>query len=366
MTTDPYELARAEEMLRGYSARWFSKPMEVLAVEVEFDGPLLNPETGCASKTFRLGGKMDALVRLLPDRRVAVVEHKSSSEDISRGSWYWKRLRLNPQLPTYLLGARALGYEPDEILFDVLGKPGQRPSNVPVLDAEGCRQVFDKEGQRVRTKDGKKWRETVDSSLGYTMLHRPETPDEYRIRVRDAICADPDKFFVRGTVVRLQNEEREAAFDSWQTAHNIRESRRLGHHPRNPDSCMRYGAPCAMFDVCTGETTTEDASRYRLTSNMHEELSLSKSKLPLLTSSEMGTYRACARLHHYRYDMGVRSIVDADAARFGTLIHLGLEGWWVAKKAGLDGPDCLGAALENMSSGPQVSSETSARKSVSL
>lgn len=366
MTADPFELARAEELMRGYSARWFDEPLTVLAVEVEFDADLVNPETDAPSRTFRLGGKLDVIVRDAAGR-VLNVEHKTSSEDITQGSFYWKRLRLNGQVSTYMVGARSLGHEPAETLYDVLGKPGQRPSMVPVLDADGVKIVHDAAGQRVRTKDGKKWRETADAAQGYVLQVRAETVDEYRLRVRDALCKEPDRFFVRGTVVRLLNEEREAAFDAWQTAANIREGRRLGRHPRNPDSCMRYGSPCPMFEVCTGETSIEDPTKYRRVENVHEELSAGKRSLPLLTNSEMGTYRACARLHHYRYDLGIRAVEDADAARFGTLVHLGLEGWWTGKKLGEDETGCLDRAIQSMRSPPvRERQPTQERAEVSL
>jgi PD-(D/E)XK nuclease superfamily len=364
--SDPFELARAEEMMRGYSARWCDEPLTVLAVEAEFVADLLNPDTGSPSRTFQLGGKIDVIVADEAGR-VLNVEHKTSSEDVSAGSAYWKRLRLNGQISTYMVGARSLGFEPVETLYDVLAKPGQRPASVPVIDEWGMKIVHDAQGLRVKTKDGKKWRETGDSKEGYVLQTRPETVDEYRLRVREAICKDPDKYFVRGTVVRLQDEEREASFDAWQTAANIREGRRLNRHPRNPDSCLRYGAPCSMFEVCTGETSLEDLTRYRRVENVHEELSASRRALPLLTNSEMSTYRACARLHHYRYDLGARSLVDADAARFGTLIHRGLEQWWTGKKMLEDEHECLARAFTAMREPPEEApNSTKERPQVTL
>jgi hypothetical protein len=345
VSTDGFELARAEEMLRGYSARWYDEPLDVLGVELEFDVPLVNPETGADSRTFRRGGKIDVLVRRRDDGRVLVYDAKTSSEDITSGSVFWKRLRLNTQASGYIHAARELGFgEPWGACWDVLGKPSQRPCGVPILE-DGAKVVLDAGGMRVRTKDGKKWRETADSAQGFVLQTRPETVDEYRVRVRDAICAEPDRYFARGEVVRLLEEEREAMFDAWQIAANIREGRRLGRWPRNPDSCLRYGQTCAMFEVCTGERSIDDPTRYRRVEHVHEELGARATKLPLLTNSELSTYRACTRLHHYRYDLGVRALDDGDDARFGTLCHRGLEGWWLQKKSGAPEDECLGHAL---------------------
>lgn len=63
---EPYESARVEAMLVGYVARWSDEPpMRIVAVEQEFDTPLVNPETGASSKTWRLAGKCDAIIQVM-------------------------------------------------------------------------------------------------------------------------------------------------------------------------------------------------------------------------------------------------------------------------------------------------------------
>jgi hypothetical protein len=272
---DPFDLARARPMLRGYQARWTEdqSTYEVLAVEHEFEYALVNPETGAASKTWRLGGKMDVLVReRSAPERVWVIEHKSSSEDISIGSTYWVRLRMDTQVSVYFAGAQALGHDVCGVIYDVLGKPGIRPGSVPVLDQDGAKVVHDASGQRVRTKDGKKWRETGDAAQGFVLQVRAETPAEFELRVTQLIAAAPDRFYRRGPVMRLDDEVRGALTDIWQQAQQMREAERLGRSPRNPDACERWGRLCEMFPVCSGETTLENEGLYRLSANVHPEL----------------------------------------------------------------------------------------------
>jgi hypothetical protein len=60
-TTDLFIRAKEEAMILGYAARW-GKPTGVLAIEQTFRIPLVNPETGAASRTFSLGGRVDAIV----------------------------------------------------------------------------------------------------------------------------------------------------------------------------------------------------------------------------------------------------------------------------------------------------------------
>jgi hypothetical protein len=61
-TDDPYVNAKERAMVIGYHARWGS-PGAVVAVEKEWSMDLVNPDTGAASRTFRLGGRVDSIVR---------------------------------------------------------------------------------------------------------------------------------------------------------------------------------------------------------------------------------------------------------------------------------------------------------------
>ena len=272
---DAYELARAEVMLEAYDARWLDdmQDLEVLGVEVHFPAvPLVNPETGAASKTWLLEGKVDALVRHIPTQRIKLVEHKTTSEDITPGGDYWRRLTLDSQVSTYFRLAQHHGYPVEGCDYDVLRKPAHEPKQVPVLDEDGVKIVLDQAGQRVRTKDGKKWRETADAKAGYTLHTRPETPAEYAARIREAIATDPDRYFQRAEIVRRDVEEEDAAFDAWGVGRQIRESQLANRWPRNPDACSRWGRTCEFFDVCTRVASLDDPTRYRRAEAAHEEL----------------------------------------------------------------------------------------------
>jgi len=268
---DEFELVRAGVLLQGYDARWHDVPLAIIAVESEFRATLINPETGAASRTYELAGKLDVIVRDLRDDLVYIVEHKTTSEDIGTGSPYWQRLQIDPQISTYYAGAKAVGHDVAGCLYDVIKKPGLRPSQVPVTDERGSKIVLDADGNRVRTKKGT-WRQTGSTEEGYVLQTRLETPDEFRQRLIEHIAENPDRYYQRGTVVRLEAEERDAAFDVWQTARLIREAEVAKRWPRNPDACVRYGRECDFFPVCTGAASLDDTTLYRRTDNVHEEL----------------------------------------------------------------------------------------------
>lgn len=248
---DPFTFARVSALLTAYDVRWSNDYYEVLEVEREFSALLLNPQTGHPSKTFTLGGKLDAIVRA-PDGLIYLVEHKTSSEDLGAGSTYWQRLRIDSQVSTYYAGARALGYDVAGCIYDVVGKPKLKPLKAtPEAD------------RKYTKKDGR---------LYAGQREFDETPDEFHARLLEHLKENPDRYFHRGVVVRLEAEETEAAYDTWQTARLIREAELAQRYPRNADACQRYGRMCPYFDVCTGTTSLENTERFRQLENPHEEL----------------------------------------------------------------------------------------------
>ncbi len=248
---DPFQLVAAEVLMHAYHARWADEPYEVLAVELPFRTSVVNPETKATSRTWDQGGKLDAVVRRTTDGVLMLVEHKTSSEDVSMGSTYWKRLRINGQVSTYYDGAAAKGFEVEETLYDVIGKPAQRPLLATPMES------------RKHTKDGR---------LYANQRAADETPEEYRARVIEAVLADPNRYLTRGTVVRLEQELDEARADTWQLGRVLRENQLAGRAPRNPDACSRYGRMCPFFPVCTNEASLDDTRLYVRSDNVHPEL----------------------------------------------------------------------------------------------
>lgn len=257
--------------------------------------------------------------------KILVLEHKTTSEDISLGSIYWRKLVLDAQISNYMVGARALGFEPDGVYYDALRKPATDPYVATPLE------------KRQYTKPTAK---DPVSRLYANQRDRDETPEEYRDRLLALIAEKPEHYYQRGIVVRLEEEERDAAFDVWQTAEQIRLSRRYERWPRNVDACSQYNRMCDYWEVCSGQASIDDPLRYEVTV-AHPELEDAKHHLPLLTTSSARTYRACARKYLFAYEQGIRPRARAQALHFGTMVHKGLETWL---RSGLD----LGAALASM------------------
>ena len=234
---DAYEQAKVEEMLLAYANRWGADRdlYEVLGIELEFRAPLLNPETMAESRTWELAGKLDGLLRRKSDGRVLVMEHKTTQDDISdEASDYWLGLAMDGQISQYILGAESMGHKVDEVLYDVLRKPAIRPLTAT-------------------PPESRKYK--ADGSLYANQRDRDESPEEYRMRLRE-VLADP-KYLARHSVPRTLGQMEEFLFDAWEQSSIMRESERLDRAPRNPEACNRMGR-CAFWQVCSTGSKPED------------------------------------------------------------------------------------------------------------
>jgi hypothetical protein len=245
---DDEDRVKVEVLLRLYDARWTADDLEVLGVELEYRAPLVNPDTGAESRTFQRAGKIDALVRDRITSRVLIVEHKTSREDVSPGSEYWQRLTLNAQISHYYAGARALGFEPDACLYDVISVPKhERLSATPEADRK----------YTIPTK------KNPESRLYANQRAEDETWGAFRDRVASALVSEPDRFLRRAEIVRLAEDETDAASDDWSIALRIRESERSGRWPRNPDACHLHHSTCAYHPVCCRSASIHDPLLFR-------------------------------------------------------------------------------------------------------
>lgn len=283
---DPFELVRAEELMLGYHCRWFDDAEhETLGAEIEWQMNLRNPATSGQSRLYQLRGKVDALVQSRNSRRVFIVEHKTSTADISPGSEYWRRLRLDGQISMYYDGIAEVarergGLSPDDptpiagCIYDVSRRPtlipykATAPENRKYTQAKVC---------KAHKKEG--YDSTIDacvdcqpSRLYANLRAADETVDEYRERVRNDIAENPENYYQRGVVVRLEEEMAEHRADLWYLAGTMREMVRANVHPRNVDACVQYNRPCDYFDVCTGVASLTDEIHFK-DSDAHPELS---------------------------------------------------------------------------------------------
>jgi hypothetical protein len=170
---------------------------------------------------IELIGEFDA-IGTYQGKRV-ILERKSSSEDISPGSPYWQKVELSDaQVSLYLLAAERLELGITEVLYDVLRKPALR-------------------------------------------LKKGETVEAFEQRCLEAITENPEHYFQRKLVTRLETERAAYVRDVHGTVRLLQVSAFLGDGtPRNTGSCWDYGRPCEFFPVCGTGASLDDPALYRV------------------------------------------------------------------------------------------------------
>ena len=113
---------------------------------------------------------------------------KDLIEDIPPGSPVLERLTLDLRYSTYIEAAKSLGYPVDGVVYDVLGKPKQKPLQATPVE------------KRKYTKPTKK---EPAPRLYANQRDRDETAEEYGRRLLEAIAEAPDRFYQRQKIVRL-------------------------------------------------------------------------------------------------------------------------------------------------------------------
>ena len=251
------EAETVARMLSGYFWRWAAdwdadsgQRVEVLASELPFDLPIVNPDTGRASTSFTIAGKIDRIVRL-PDGRVAVWETKTAGEQLDAESDYWKRLRLDQQISTYYVAARRLGFDVQTVIYDVARKPSISPRLVKKSEA----------GQEY-------YGEPLVAVAGAV-----ETPRMFGARLSADMAARPEFYFARREIPRLQNDLDEFEQELWDQQKTLAAMRLHNRFYRNTTAC-RFPYKCEYLDVCSfgADLAKGPPAGFRQLDNIHPEL----------------------------------------------------------------------------------------------
>jgi hypothetical protein len=230
--------------------------MDVIASEQSWNLRLINPETQAPSTVFDIAGKMDGIIRLL-DGRLAVLEHKTVSEDLTLESDYWRRLQLDPQITLYVHAARRLGHDVATVLYDCLRKPTIKPTSVAVCDDLGAKIVLDQYGNRVKTERGQ-WRQTGDKEKGYVLQQRDMSPEEWSEKLTADIGERPDYYFCRREIPRLDSDIEECVSELWDLQKTIRQAM---NDERWYKTVSRDTCPfCPYFGLCSSRFNPDDGT----------------------------------------------------------------------------------------------------------
>lgn len=232
---------------------------DVLAVELPFTIPLVNPDTGAASRTWVFAGEVDAVVReRFGARRVLIVEHKTTADPVNdESTGYFRKLALDAQVSAYYMGAEKHGFTPEGCLYDVLRKPAHRLLRATPLEARKYTQPTKKD---------------PTPRLYANQRDRDETCEEYEARVAEAIDGDVAAFFRRKDVSRTDDDLRDWLSEAWMYGRIIAEQGKAARHPRNTDECHRF-SECPFWEHCAYKVALDQhPERWERLDNVHPEL----------------------------------------------------------------------------------------------
>ncbi len=339
----PVLTAMARGLMVGYDHRWSGQRWETVSVESEYRLPIVNPETGRTSRTFDQAGKTDGIVRF--DGKTFLMEHKTAGEDIEDpAAPYWRRLEIDAQVSGYVLANWQMGLKLDGTLYDVVRKPGIRPKKIAKAERTRCLTVGTYCGFGI----------TATDKL-YLAQCEEENERLFELRLIAELAENPNRYFARKTIYRMDAQILEHANELWDVADEIRLARLTDKHYRNTGSCVQWNRPCEYLGICSGHDTPE-SDRWQRKEKMHVELeTVDGDGRGTLTNSRIQTFKTCRRKHFYRFELGIvrADKEEAEALYFGQLFHLGLAAWWSAHKPLLEANDgnCNGsgvnAALEH-------------------
>jgi PD-(D/E)XK nuclease superfamily len=239
-------------MMTGYSTRYPQEEFEIVALEKTFEGAIINPATGAASRSFVLAGKVDGIVRIGGDHYV--LEHKTAA---TIDADYLERLWTDFQISIYShYVEQALGIPITGVIYNVLGKARLQQSK----------------GETEEEYQARRAELLAKSKIGKTTAKRklPESDDEFQARLV-AKYADPEMFH-RERLYLSRDRFEIPRSELWELTQAFLDARRRGVFYQNTGFCFNYNRPCAYFPICRSNGNPNVIENFYAIEAPHEEL----------------------------------------------------------------------------------------------
>jgi len=214
--------AIVQAMLEGYFSLYGTDWEGEFQPELQFEVPIINPKTGAQSKTFKLAGKVDGLLK---DRggKYWLVEFKTAGT-IDKS--YIDKLMLDAQMTAYIYGLqRQLDIKISGVIYRVLRKPSIR-----------------------QTK-----KETLEQFLNRLV-------EDYKSR--------PEFYFVQEQLYRTQEDLDEFEQELWDITQDLLKCRKDNLWYKNTSRCKDWGK-CQYIPLCA---KYEDAEELFIQKEVNSEL----------------------------------------------------------------------------------------------
>jgi len=219
----------ATEMMIGYMEKYRNENFEIIAVEHEFNGEIINPKTGAESKTFSIKGKADGIIKT--DRGLFLLEHKTTSRLMDDPV---DKLWEDTQVGIYVAYLRDLGFDIVGVLYNellkcsLIQKRGESEENFQIRYAELC----------AKSKTGK--------SSARRQL--PESDEDYAARVREWYLSE--NRFQRTELLLSETQIDLVRQDIWGMTQQFLDARRRNDWFCNRESCNTFFGNCDYRRYC--------------------------------------------------------------------------------------------------------------------
>ena len=209
-------------MLEGYFARFgVGFDAEEYLPETQFEIDIINPKTGAKSRSFKLAGKADGLVKR--QGQWWLVEYKTAGQI---GKAYIDKLYLDAQITTYIYALqRYLGIRIAGVIYRILRKPSIKQT-------------------------------------------KKETINQYLDRLTADYKERPEFYFFEEKLYRSQDDLAEFEVELWDLTQDLLKCCRDGLWYKNTSRCGDWSA-CSYMPLCL---QTPDAESLFVTREINEEL----------------------------------------------------------------------------------------------
>lgn len=244
--------------LSGYNWLYQNQKEEVLATEIQFEIPVINPETGRALPNVVNRGKIDKLIKT--DGEIFVKEHKSTSSSVDPDSDLWGHLKLDTQTNNYVYAARILAKRGElrpygindyngiaGVYFDAWHKPGIRPKKLSqgdskkfVEDGMYCGQEFevimrcDLPQHTIKVNDAIVHVEPGKKEGTFAIR---ETPEMYGARLLQDIVERSEFYFACKELTKTDQDTVRFEWELYNIYKTMREMCKTGHWYSDESQC---------------------------------------------------------------------------------------------------------------------------------
>ena len=242
----------ATAMMRAYAARYASDDFEIIALEKSFEGPIVNPATGAASRSFVLAGKVDGIVRI--GGEYFVLENKTAGQIDGD---YLEKLWTDFQITIYAhYVEQTMGIPITGILYNVLVKA----------------KLQQGKGESEEEYQTRRAELLAKSKTGKTTAKRklPESDEDFQRRLAEKY-ADPEMFH-REMLYLSRDRFDVLRAELWELTQAFLEAKRRGIFYQNTAFCFHHNRPCTYFPVCRSNGNPNVIENFYTITAPHEEL----------------------------------------------------------------------------------------------